>query len=51
MTWGQINKSDTQFSAIESLMQRELLHSSVTADGMTETFVSDQDIFDMDRSI
>ena len=47
MTWGQINRSDTHFSAIESLMQRGLLHTSVTADGGTETFVLDQDIFDV----
>lgn len=47
MTWGQINKSETQFSAIESLIQRGLLHTSATADGCRETFVLDQDIFDM----
>ncbi len=47
MTWGQINKSHAHFSAIESLMQRGLLHTSITADGFTETFVLDQDIFDI----
>lgn len=47
MTWGQINKSDTQFSAIESLMQRGLLQTSISADGLTETFVIDQDLFDV----
>jgi len=47
MTWGQTNKSDIQFSAIESLMQRGLLHTSVSADGLTETFVMDQDLFDI----
>lgn len=47
MTWGQINKSDAHFSAIESLMQRGLLHTSMTADGLTETFVMDQDLFDI----
>lgn len=47
MTWGQINKSDTHFSAIESLRQRGLLHTSVTADGLTETFVMDHDLFDV----
>lgn len=47
MTWGQINKSDTHFSAIESLMQRGLLQTSVSADGITETFVIDQDLFDV----
>ena len=46
MTWGQMNRSETKFSAIESLIRRELLHSSVSADGITETFVLDQDIFD-----
>lgn len=47
MTWAQTNNSDTHFSAIESLMQRGLLHTSVTADGFTETFVMDQDLFDI----
>jgi len=47
MTWGQINKSETHFSAIESLMQRGLLDTSVSADGFTETFVMDQDLFDI----
>lgn len=46
MTWGQINRSEVHFSAIESLIQRRLLHTSMTADGLTETFVLDQDIFD-----
>jgi len=46
MTWGQINHCDLSLAAIESLVQRELLFTSVTADGMTETFVLDVNIFD-----
>lgn len=49
MTWGQINKSHAGSSAIESLVQRGLLHTSITADGFTETFVLDQDLFDIGR--
>ena len=46
MTWGQINNLDVSHSAIESLVTRRLLGPSVTADGMTETFVLAPDIFD-----
>ena len=46
MTWGQINQTDTQFSAIESLTNRGLLQTSMSVDGMRETFVLDQDLFD-----
>ena len=46
MTWGQFNRSAISSSAVETLMQRELLSTSVTADGMTETFVLDVSLFD-----
>jgi len=46
MTWGQFNRSDVSSSAVETLIQRELLSNSVTADGMTDTFVLDVSLFD-----
>jgi hypothetical protein len=46
MTWGQFNRADLSSAAIETLIQRELLFTSVTADGMTETFVLDVSVFD-----
>ncbi len=46
MTWGQVNRSSLPSAAIETLMQRELLFTSMTADGMTETFVLNVDVFD-----
>lgn len=46
MTWGQFNRSKISSSAVETLIQRELLSTSVTADGMTETFVLDVCLFD-----
>ncbi len=47
LTWGQINRSNLSFSAIESLIQREVLWTSVTADGFTETFNLNSNIFDI----
>lgn len=47
MTWGQMNKASISGSAIESLIQRDILSTSMTADGMRETFVLDPDIFDV----
>jgi hypothetical protein len=47
MTWGQFNRSSLPSAGIESLMHRELLSTSVTADGMTETFVLDAAMFDV----
>lgn len=46
MTWTRFNRINLSSSAIESLIERELLNTSVTADGMTETFVLDVSIFD-----
>lgn len=46
LTWGQMNKCPVSGSAIESLIQRELLSTSMTADGMRETFVLEPTIFD-----
>jgi hypothetical protein len=47
LTWSQINKCPISGSAIESLIQRDLLSPSITADGMRETFVLDPAIFDV----
>jgi len=46
ITWSQMNKCLVSCSAIESLIQRDLLSTSMTADGMRETFVLDTAIFD-----
>lgn len=45
ITWDRINKLNLPHSAVESLVQRELLFTSVTADGMRETFVLDEQLF------
>jgi len=47
LTWTQINRSPVSGSAIESLIRREILSTSVTADGMRETFVLDPQVFDV----
>lgn len=49
LTWSIINKSDVSSASIETLIQREILSTSVTADGMKETFVLDVDIYDTYR--
>lgn len=46
LTWGQTNNSPVSSAAIESLIQREVLSTSMTADGMRETFVLDPALFD-----
>ncbi len=51
LTWGQMNKAPVSLSAIESLIQREVLSTSTTADGMRETFVLDPNIFDVGVSV
>lgn len=47
LTWSQTNQSPISSSAIESLIQRNVLSTSVTADGMRETFVLDTALFDI----
>lgn len=47
LTWGQVNKLNISSAAIESLIQRELLFTSMTADGMRETFVLNTSLFDI----
>ncbi|MXZ37358.1 MAG: hypothetical protein F4Z19_03695 [Holophagales bacterium] len=52
VTWREANRSDG-FSAagIESLSNRGLVHTSVTLDGLTETFVLDVDLFDYAKTV
>lgn len=47
ITWGQANRSPISGAAIESLIQREVLSTSMTADGMRETFVLDPALFEV----
>ena len=46
ITWRQMNRAECNLASIESLIQRKQMWESITADGMTETFVVDQDLFD-----
>lgn len=46
LTWGQVNELLVSKASVESLIQRELLWTSVTVDGR-ETFVLDPAIFDV----
>lgn len=52
ITWRQCNQSP-HFTAdgIESLINRDLIHVSAMADGMTETFVLDTQLFDYARTV
>lgn len=47
LTWRQMNNQSVSSSAVESLIQREILWTSMTADGMKETFALDSNIFDI----
>jgi ABC-type multidrug transport system fused ATPase/permease subunit len=46
LTWNQMNGLDVPSSGVESLIQREILWTGYTADGMRETFALDTNIFD-----
>jgi ABC-type multidrug transport system fused ATPase/permease subunit len=50
LTWSQVNKLSISSTAVESLIQRELITTSMTADTMRETFVLDTAIFDFGQS-
>lgn len=50
LTWRQANESPISSSAIESLIHREVLTTSITADGMRETFVLDPTLFEVGLS-
>lgn len=47
LTWSQMNNTPVSSASIESLIQREILWTSMTADGMRETFALDSTIFDI----
>ena len=46
LTWRQMNEAAVAISAVESLVARDLLGTSVMVDGFGETFVLDPDLFD-----
>lgn len=50
LTWGQVNKMSVPSASVESLIQRRLLWTSMTADGMRETFVLDDALFDVGQA-
>jgi hypothetical protein len=50
LTWGQVNKMPMRSASIETLIERKLLWTSVTADGITETFVLDTTLFDVGQA-
>ncbi|WP_133718428.1 hypothetical protein [Methylocaldum gracile] len=47
LTWHHMNHCPVSGPAIESLIQREVLSTSMTADGMRETFVLDTAFFEI----
>lgn len=47
LTWEQVNSSRISITGIESLIQRQVLFTSMTADGARETFVLDTAIFEV----
>ena len=47
LTWSQANSLSLPGPAIESLIQRGLITTSMTADGMRETFVLEPAVFDV----
>ena len=52
MTWREADRSNPVSGAgIESLIARDLMHTSVRADGMRETFVLDAQLFDYAQKV
>ena len=52
MTWRESNESpNISVAGIESLINRGLVHTTVTADGMQETFVLDTELFDYAQTV
>ena len=47
LTWSQMNNQSVSSASIESLIQREVLWTSVTADGTRETFALSSAIYDI----
>lgn len=50
LTWGQVNNLGLPATGIESLIQREVLWTSMTADGIRETFALDSALFDVGQT-
>lgn len=51
LTYSDINSLDLSGPAIETLIQREIIWSSMTADGMRETFALDTEVFDIAQKL
>ena len=52
VTWSEVNRSQHfRSSGIDSLVSRDLIHMSVTADGMREAFVLDSELFEYAQSV
>ncbi len=51
LSWSRANRLGVSESGVESLMQREILYSTMTADGMREAFVIDTEIFDLAQKV
>jgi len=47
LTWSQVNRTNLSVSAIESLVQRGVLFSTVVSDGFGEAFALKTEVFDM----
>lgn len=47
MTWNKINNLNLPRSGVESLIQREIIYSTMTGDVMHEAFAIDTTVFDM----
>lgn len=47
LTWAQVNQLGLPGTGVESLIQREVVWTSTTADGMRETFALDSAVFDV----
>jgi len=47
LTYSHVNSLELSAPAIETLIQREIIWNSITADGMRETFALDTEIFDI----
>ena len=52
LTWEQCNESrKISITGVESLINRGMLHRTVTADGMTEAFALDTELFDYAQTV
>ena len=52
MTWSECNESPSiSVAGIESLINRDQIHTTVTADGIRETFVLNTELFDYARTV